>query len=142
MSKCPPPARYDFCEWNLYKLYLGGIFLLPIRGLLAFTLMWVGSKSVCLWHYCLGAKQIMDSQPPMYWIVQHAWIPNHARLISWMMSVLKINYKKHKISDYLADYKPYENSDYNTQNAPIEISNHIGYSDMVNYMSTPDLRSF
>lgn len=34
-ATCPPASRYDFVNLNEFKLYLGAIFLFPVRLLLA-----------------------------------------------------------------------------------------------------------
>ena len=88
----------------------------------------------------------------MFWFFTRFLLKNPAWILLWLSSVIKVNFKKYKISDYIANYKPYEirtnenifNFDENSSNirTPIQISNHIGDLDMIIYMcldNTPSL---
>lgn len=94
--------------------------------------------------WLLGKGDVLDEQPHLYWLVMHHFVGANARLICWFISVLQVNYKKKKISDYIADYLPYEiiEGDNGENRAPLAISNHNGNIDMFFFLTLKGVLSF
>jgi len=110
-AKCPPIARYDYLGWNIYEIYFCAVFIVPIRitvclgGMACTTIL----MKTCM--YLFGNGDVKKEQSKMYNRVYRYLLPKIVHVICFGFGMYRIKWKKHKISDYFADYKPYEKPD-------------------------------
>lgn len=137
-SKVPSAARYDYVEWNFWKMYIGLVFLVPIRLVCYLVPIIIGGTIFVIhWKLC-GKGDFLDEQSRYYHWLNNVWLQYVCTFICRFGGGITRTYKKHKISDYLADYKGYEM----TEQAPIIVSNHVTGYDMIVYLTINPLPSF
>lgn len=140
-SKCPGSARYDRIDWSTTTMILGSVLWLPLRLFMVIEFTGCGMLQVKLVRKLLGTESpkdkvynknvapFLENQSSLFWWVQNTFYRPQARAVLWWCGILKLNYKKHKISDYIADYAPYTVTDPEKRNG-LAISNHCGLTDM------------
>lgn len=152
-SKCPGSARYDRIDWPTTWMILGSVLWLPLRLIFVLEYMGVGMWQVKFFRMLLGKESPKDSnynqkcapflenQSRIYWFILNSFFRPQSRAVLWWCGILKLTYKKHKISDYIADYAPYTVTDPEKRNG-LAISNHTALTDMFVFQNLPEINSF
>jgi len=132
-ASCQTASRYDFSNVKPWKVYLGLIFLLPIRVLLALPLLAILYLLVSIPKNILGVtvktNQIPRSKLYVQWVVGVFVL---MRPLLWCLGITSVTYRYLRIKDVFADYVDYHPE---VKQAPIVVSNHTSWLDMFFYLS-------
>jgi len=129
-SKVESAARYDWIDWPHTRLYLGAVFLLLPRLINTTSLVFIAWILHHVDFMIIGKGKFLDEQSVFFHYIKTIWKCFIMRPLCQSVAVYKTTYKKHRISDLIADYKPFEKGMKDVQ-APISISNHFSMFDMI-----------
>jgi len=128
--------RKDIHKWNRFEIYFCAMFLLPLRVFHFFA-----SSTLLLIFVRIGQIAIPNS--PQFAVSKRKYMAKVTRFFTrsglYACGFYSIEYKHMKISDVDNTYPVNEKQ---AQDAPIVISNHVSWADIVLHMSTPESPSF
>jgi hypothetical protein len=83
MSTVPCSARYDAVEWPILKIYIGGIFLVPVRLFIIFGSAAIGCGLILLNRMIFATKDLTEEQSSTYSFILKTLISGICRVIIW-----------------------------------------------------------
>ena len=121
-------SRYDqayLCKW---KIYLGGIFLLPIRLLIILVFVVVGTtySIVFVLIFNVNDKNYYRPMSKIYFAGHYYIIGRMSRVVHALMGFNFTPTVRLNLNDFWAGYKPVQD----VSRTPLIISNHVSYLDM------------
>ncbi len=128
MSRVLCGSRYDQAFLSKWKIYLGAIFLIPIRTVLVLSLTLIGviySNIFCL-IFGVSDKTYYRPQSRLYFALHYHFIGFLSRCAHFCMGYYSMPTRVLSLKDYWADYKPVQD----VSRPPLIISNHVSYLDM------------
>lgn len=125
----PAFTRADYANWSKTKLYLGGIFLLPIRAVLISGLILLTFLELLLVSIVFRVKDFAGAQSPAYLKVSKFFLRINCRLILFLFGFYYIPTTTIKSagSEYL---RPVPDTP-----GAIIVSNHISFIDIYFFLS-------
>ena len=128
VSTCQAASRYDFANACQYKLMLGAVFLLPVRVLSAFFIIFLGLV-ITIIHKVLLQISPKDTTSIRLKLsnLLTTYISKLIVVIWRILGVYFVTNTKVRINDFIANYK----STRDTSRAPIAVSNHCGWFEIV-----------
>lgn len=130
-KKFAPFRRTDLLKWNRLEIYICATFLLPSRALgsLIFTLM----AGICNTIIVFGADLNKELSPVRRTLVRvNSYL--FPRLIFWCWGFYWIEKKYHRIADLDPTYPKDQKNP--SIKAPVIVSNHISFIDIVYYLTS------
>ena len=131
-AKYQATSRYDISNLNEYKLYLGGMFLLPFRVIRALPLLIILYILVWIPKLIFNVNLKNNQEPRGKFYLK--WVTGVFVMIKPLLYLLGMQglwYRKVRINDYIASYKPKQD----TKVAPVVVSNHSSWMDMFYFMN-------
>lgn len=136
LNTCRSAARYDFIHLKKLEIYLGAVFLLPIRFVMALILIIV----VCVLQlilklcFCVTMKNNGSPRGRIYvWLVMLPF--KLIRPILFFFGFIRVKTIKLSLKEVLADY---DTEKYKCKGrAPLVVSNHCSWADMFFYLMKP-----
>lgn len=137
-SKYPGFTRDDYSKWSLFKLVIGGLFLLPIRiaaAILILTVLYILLNILSLFFCNFSFRSGIN---PCHKFLANFLVTFACRGILFLGGFYWISYKKQKPMPYNTDYFT------NLGEVPYAtyVSNHISWADICFYLGTPKAFGF
>ncbi len=127
-STCQAASRYDFANACQYQLMLGAVFLLPIRIVSALFVVLIG---VLLTFVHKVLLQVKPEDTTSFRVQASNWVSTNISkvvIVVWrLLGIYFVKNTKVRINDFIANYKPIRD----TSRAPIAVSNHCGWFEIV-----------
>lgn len=132
-------TRNDYPNWKRWQLVLGAMFIFPIRLFLLVAIIFSGSTMINILAFCFGAASISATEPALYRKITFYVVKFHSKMFVLVLGLIT---RKRRIT---LDKDKYPKLSFGSRDeeAPISISNHVTWIDILYFMSahTPGFMS-
>ena len=85
-------TRSDYKNWNRWTFYFCGVFLLPLRFILAFGCMFTATIILYILSFIFGVKDFSKAQPPLFVRLCKLTLSIFSRIILFLWGYFYIQY--------------------------------------------------